>query len=436
MTFKRLIATTLSLSFPLIFQPTGSLAQEPREQLALDALIEEARTNNPEIKAFAERVRAREARARVEGALDDPKLKIELEDLPKDSLSIGPGNAMMTRYTISQEFPFPGKRPLREKIALKEALSARAELRGREVDVVSMVKDAFYDYAYFTEAIKKTVGIRDTLSSMSSIAESRYSTGQVTQQDVIRANVEAVIVTNELIGLEAQKDIAAARLKSLLNRPQDQPFGEPAGLGKEKAAFELRELMDLAAKNSPEVRMIEAELEAGELEVDLAGKNSYPDFMVGVAPMQRDGRFDSYDLMFQMNIPIWRGKYDSLSSEARANAGYLRSRLASVKNAKGFEVKGAAVEVEAAQRMIDLYETTLIPQVELAFDSALRNYQAGRIEFLSFLDAERELKRTRLDYLKAILEYRKKITMLERAVGEDLKTAVSVSKNDIKGNIR
>ncbi|MBI1912519.1 MAG: TolC family protein [Deltaproteobacteria bacterium] len=417
----RTIIGIFSILLILIFSSLASLPAFSEEALTLKSLIEEAKANNPELKAFSEKVRARQARAKAEGYLDDPTLKVEMEDLDRTRpLNTGPGNAMLTRYTVSQMFPFPGKLSLREKIALKEAHQANSELAAKEIEVSGMVKEAYYEYAYLNEAIRKTEEIKDVLTHMSEIAQLRYSTGQVSQQDVIKINVELTMLGNELISLNAEKEIAEARLKSLISRPQGSQVSISAELPKDRVSFNTDELVESAVKQSPDIRMMEAEAHANELSVDLAKKNYYPDLMVGVAPIQRDGRFDSYDLMFQINIPIWRGKYNSQTQEATANALFLKSRLASEKNNKAFEVKGAALQVDASDRMRSLYETSLMPQVELSFESAVRNYQTGRIDFIMLLDTERELKKTRIDYLRTLLEYRKRVAALERAVGVDI----------------
>lgn len=404
-----------------------SFAQGP---LTLDELLEEARANNPELKSIKDRISAREAGAKAEGYLEDPTFKIELEDLSNDSpFSISPGNAMQTRYTLSQSFPFPGKLSLREEIAYKEALATRAELRSKELEITSLIKTAYFDFAFINESLEITKEIKDTLTLMSKVAETRYATGQVSQQDLIRAQVELTSLNNEVITLEAEREVAAARLKTLLNRPQDAPLELAGTLPKERASFNTGELIQTAILKNPDIRMLEFESEANELEVKLAKKNGYPDMMVGFAPIQKDGKFDSYDLMFQINIPIWREKYDSRTKAAKANASSTRSRIAAEKNVKSLEVKSAAVKVDGAERMRTLYETSLIPQVRLSFESALRNYQTGRIDFLMLLDAERELKRTRLEYLDTILEYRKMITELERAAGVSI-AAVPIIKEE------
>ncbi|MBW7957168.1 MAG: TolC family protein [Deltaproteobacteria bacterium] len=395
-------------------------AAHPEEDLLLKPLLDEALANNPEIRAMQERYNALRARSKAEGALDDPVLRIEKEEIPTGSPFELGSPPTVTRYSISQTFPFPGKKSLKEDIALKEAGAAKADLRAKELEVLESVKNAYYDYAFLDESIRVTREIKRLLEDMSRIAQSRYATGQVSQQDAIRVNVETAAINEEIISLEARKGIAASRLKALLDRPQDSDLPERAALPLKRAAIDIEELTRSALSQNPEVKALESEAEANELSARLAKKNYYPDFMVGVEPMERDGRFSSYGVMFQMNIPIWRGKYDSLSEEARAGARSAKARLLAAQNGKGFEVRSAVLLVEAAGRTIDLYETSLLPLVELSFESAVRNYQAGKVDFLTLLDTERELKRVRIDRVTAVAEYMKRLAALERVTGSEL----------------
>jgi outer membrane protein, heavy metal efflux system len=58
--------------------------------------------------------------------------------------------------------------------------------------------------------------------------------------------------------------------------------------------------------------------------------------------------------------------------------------------------------------------------VELTFESALVGYQTGRVDFATLLDAQRQIRRTRLDLLKIDLEQQMRLAEIERLVGEDL----------------
>lgn len=399
----------------------GASEAYAQEAAGLGALLEEAKSNNPEIRAIRERFKAFEARAKAEGTLDDPVFAIEMEELASARpLEISPGKAALTRYRVTQMLPFPGKLSLRKKVAVKEASAVKADLRSRELGVIESVKEAYFNYSFLDESIRITEEVKKLLQNMSSIAEAKYATGQVSQQDVIKLNVEVTVLTNELITLEAEKGVAAARIKSLLDRPQSSAFEAGGVLSKERVSIDIEKLIDTAFAENPEIKSVRAEAEAEEFSVDLAKKNYYPDFMVGVEPMQRDGRFDNFGVMFQMNIPIWRNKYDNLTKSAEATASSARAMVLSEMNAKAFEVKSAALQVEAAERMLALYETSLLPQTELSLESALRNYQSGKIDFLTLLDTERELKRIRLEYANTLTEYRKRVAALERVIGTDL----------------
>lgn len=413
----RLIAIAVAV---LSIIPLTVLAQET---LDLNGLLARAKQNNPELTALREAALAMEAGAKAEGRLEDPTLKVEFEDLSTERpLEIGPGHSMLTRYTISQMFPFPGKLSLRERMAGKEASIARSEVKARELEIAAMVKEAYFEYAFLDESISITQGIKDLVTVATKTAETRYATGQVTQQDVIKLNVEQAMLTDELIMLEARRGVAASKIKFLVNMAQTQELGGQARLPKDRASFDVNELMHAATEATPDVVMLRAETEASELGVKLADRNYYPDFMLGVAPIQRDGDFDSYDLMFQVNIPIWRGKYADLTEQAKAKARAARSRLDSGRNRKALEVAGAAIEVEASSRQIELFETSLVPQAELSYESALRNYQAGRIDLIALLDTERDLRKTRIDHLKALSEYNMRLAALERASGVELRT--------------
>ncbi|MDD5434139.1 MAG: TolC family protein, partial [Nitrospira sp.] len=368
----------------LIVSPVLPDTASAGDTLSLKSIIEEALHNNQEILALRQNINGKEAMAGAEGILDDPAIKVEMEDLSKDHpLDISPGSAMQTRYTLSQMFPYPGKLSLQKKIAFTEVRMAGTELRAKELEITKMIKESYYDYQMITESINIIEEIKDLLSNMAKIAEIRYGTGEVSQQDVIKAQVEVSMLINETLNMKADRGVAEAEIKALLNRPQDVPLPEPEEISKNMTVInpiiKINELTEKAVKNNPSLQLMRYEGEDGDLRIELAKKNYYPDFMLGIAPIQRNGRFDSWDAMFQINIPIWRDKYDYKVSEAISAADVVKSRLRAEENVKASELKAWAIKVETANRIRGLYETTLLPQAKISFDSALKNYQAGKI---------------------------------------------------------
>jgi len=403
-----------------------------QETITLSSLIDEARRNNPEILAYQKRVKAKEHRAKVEGALDDPQLKVEVMDIPGDK-PFNLSDSMQTRYTFNQMLPFPGKLSLKQKAAMKEVLMVASEAQNKELEIVAMLKATYFDYAFLVESIKITKEIKEILSQIADIAGARYGANFASQQDVIKSQVELTMLQNELISLEAEKDVVVARINSILNQDTATPLGEPEDIKTYKASIKLDDLITTAIEKAPALKAMEYDIQARDAEIELNKKNYYPDFMVGVAPIQRNGRFDTYDLMFSVNIPLWWGKYDSQVSEARANAEILRTELKAEQNIKTFEVREAVINVAAADRIRTVYETSLLPQADISFQSAMVSYQTGKIDFLSMLDSERALKKTRVEYIKSVIEYRKNVAFLEKAVGGDLETVSSGQFSVVRG---
>lgn len=413
-----------SLITTLLLIPISSFPEETLNQVQglgkdLKGVLEYAKKENPEIKSFRERVRAFESKALYAGILDDPTLKVEFEDIPKDN-PINLGQAEMTRYTLSQMLPFPGKLSLMEKMAKKEASMTGEELRDKVIEILTMVKMAYFDYYYIDRAIGITREIKELLSELERIAGIRYSTGLVPQQDLIKAQVELSMITNELITMESEKKILQARLNTLLNRPPTAILAEPKDLVLKPSIPERAELTERALKRNPMIAAMGYNIEAQESNRDLAKLNYYPDFMLGIAPIQRMDKFSSWDVMVSLNIPIYWKKYDYRLREASANLNLLKERLNSLKNQVSFELSQAYTKVETAKRIIDLYETGLLPQARLSFESSLANYQTGKVDFLTLLENERTLKKTRVEYLRALVDYRVRVAELERVVGEDL----------------
>ena len=218
---------------------------------------------------------------------------------------------------------------------------------------MAMVKEAYFDYAYNGELAALIGQIRGLLENMSSIAQARYSIGQVSLQDVIRINAEQAMLTSELITLEAEKGVTAQDSNPFLAGRRKRSLARP-GRFQERFAIDYKALTDGALRLNPEIKMRRPNLK-GVLASSLASRNYYPDLMAGAGPVQRDGRVDGFNVMLQINLPIWFDKYGGLSDEAASSAAQARSGLMAAKNIKAYEVKAALVQVEAADKMRALF---------------------------------------------------------------------------------
>src|SRR4030066_449647 len=219
-----MITKLFFLVFPIIvlLMPLIPLAQPDKPVMNVEQLIEEAIQNNPEILAQKKRWELFKQKIPQAAALEDPMFGFGIVNLPTN-FKFKDEDMTMKEISISQKFPFPGKRPLMKQMAEKEAEAGSTEVPGKIHQIIKGVKSAYYDLSHIyrtTEVVQRNKRI---LEGFVKIAETRYSVGEGIQQDVLKAHVEVSKMVDELIRLAQNKRAVEAKLNALLNRPPESP---------------------------------------------------------------------------------------------------------------------------------------------------------------------------------------------------------------------
>ena len=84
------------------------------------------------------------------------------------------------------------------------------------------------------------------------------------------------------------------------------------------------------------------------------------------------------------------------------------------------ELGTALAQLAGAREMARLAEASLLPQMRVNLQAALSAYEAGKVDFLALLDAERQVRQARLSQLAAEVEAQMRLAEIERLIGEDL----------------
>lgn len=405
-------------------------AAEPSLTLTLEAganlgeLLAEALRSNPEILAAQKAAEAAQARIAQARSLDDPELDIESWAIPLNQ----PGNfnrANTHMVNLRQRLPFPGKLRLRGEVASQEQAMAAARYRAKEREVIAAVKKGYYDLFMADREIQIAQEQLDLLERILKIAEVRYSVGKVTQQDVLKAQVEQSDLINRLIISEQARATAEARLNTLLNRQTDSPIGRTTEREPPATPFEQANLYKLALDSSPQLQEAASGITQAERSRELAIKNQkYPDFTVGLGYWyvpQADFQH-TYTGMLTFTIPFFwtKPKHDKEVEEASAQIARAEASYRATKNLAFLEVRESTTKLNAARKSVTLYRTGLLPQAELSLKAAEAAYQTGRLEFIGLLETERALRDVRLGYYRTLVTLEQSLADLERAVGRDI----------------
>ena len=401
------------------------LAQEAALGANVDTLINYAKTRNPEYAAMQAEAEASGERVTPAGALPDPKFRTELRDITRmgeQSATLSPSRVGSTRYLLMQDIPWFGKRDLKREIAELEADGAKGRALGTWADVAGRIKVNFAQLYYVHRNEQLTREILDLMTRLEKVAQVRYSGGLAAQQDVIRAQVEQTNIRNELIALETEQHHLHARLNALLARPNNAPLQVPAQLRKLPAPVTLdyATLEERVRTRNPQLFADESKIKAAEKSRDLTYKNRYPDFTLGVSPIQYQNAIKEWELMVELNIPLQQSSRRSQERESESMLNAARSRKEATTNQVSAELAEALSGIEAARRTENLLTNSLLPQAELTFKAALAGYETGKVDFATLLDSQRQIRQARQDQLKAQVDAQMRLAEIERLLGEDL----------------
>ena len=406
--------------------PVSAGAQSVELGASVESLLDYARARNPELAMTRYEADAAKERVQPAGALADPVLRVELEDINRSGSVPGigqlPNRIGAAKYTLMQPLPAWGKRDLRRDVASADAAQASARVAVAWTELAARIKTAYARYYLAAGTERLTLEIVDLNSRLEQVAQARYAGGLATQQDAIRAQVEETALRSELIALDSEKRQLRAKLNALLARDGWAALAEPKALRPLPAltVFDAAAIAQRARATNPSLQAEESRLRAAQKNRELTLRNRYPDLLVGVVPTQTGARISSWGVMFELNIPLQQTSRRSQESEADALVGAARSRTETVANTLLGELAENLAGVDAARRAEALTTTTLLPQSELSLRSAVAAYENGRVDFTTLLEAQRQIRKARQELLKAQVDARLRLVEVERILGEDL----------------
>ncbi|NOQ19348.1 MAG: hypothetical protein GQ571_05175 [Desulfobacterales bacterium] len=413
----------LFLKIPFV-KAADKVPMDAPEMSDLQELLREATERNPEIIAAKKKWQSAQDIIGARGALPDPQLSFK-QYVESVETRVGP---IKRAYGLKQKLPFYGKRGLKAEIAAKEAEALKASYETVRQEVVRRIKIAYYELFYLSIIIDITDNEKEILKRFEQIAMIKYETGKGSQQNILKVQVEISRLEDRLLTLLNRKKTAEARLNALLDRPSDHPLKKPVQPEFRDFFYIRQQLIRIARDHRPELKIGDAWIEKSDRALTLAKKDYYPDLTIGAnyieideGPLMfSDNGQDAFNVMFSVNVPIWRKKISSQVQSAAKMVTAQKHAYKSILNQTLFEIEDNLFKIETARETSNLYRNVLIPQAEQSLKSAEVGYITGVVNFLDLLDAERVLLKIQFGYWKSYTDYVKRIADMERAVGIEL----------------
>lgn len=394
---------------------------------ALRAYVGEALESNPAIQETLGRYRASLERIDQVDTLPDPVFSFG-QAIRSVETRVGP---QINTFSFSQRFPWFGKLDLNGQVVMQDALAMHQMVRARQREVIARTKRAYYELAYVDAALAITREEQSLLEHYETLAEARYASGQGLQQAVIKLQAEITRIVNRLEILTQQRRSVEAKLNTLMHRAPEGALPAVPRPSIPEVDIDLEELYALGLENRQELKATEERILKSEKAIELAEKNGWPDFFLGVGfvnvgvrsdpagmamPPPDDGK-NALSFSAGITLPIYRDKYDAAVREASETLLAERSQYANVRNEMEFSIRDEVVRAETLREQIRLFERVLIPQSEEALGSTEAAYETGQVGVLDLLDSERMLLDVRLVHARYHADLLIALANLERAIG-------------------
>jgi len=436
----------------LLFAVCGSslFAQTDEGFLDLNSIIEEALSNNPELKGAQAKADAYRERPAQAASLEDPRISLGVQNIATDDFDFNSIDMTMKVIELSQEVPLPGILSLKKEVALHEAHAMEKKAKEVEFSLIKKVKQAYYDLYYLTNAIAVAGENKDLLEKFVAITETRYAVGKGIQQDVLKAQVELSKIIEKLIDFEQKKASTAAELRALLNRPPEAAIPNPPDIEKTPFAYSMEELQNIAMECNPALNDLQSILKSRESEYKLAQKEYFPSLMFTAAYGQREDakksgsmmatgytmggepvevslpgedrdRSDTFSFMVGFTVPLWfHSKQSRKVKETLALMEETKSHQQAMKNEIFFGITDICERERRGSKLIDLYKNNIIPQARASLDSAMAGYEVGNVDFMALIDNQITLFDYQLSYHEVLADYEKDLAKIESVVGRRL----------------
>src|SRR5437667_2756198 len=420
---------TFSLRAELPRSPAAAGREFPAEYLSLDELTRAVLENNSAIKEAENRWRAAKERVPQAAAWDDLKFAGDSEF--HRYINVPPNAFMDQALTVEQLIPVTGKNLARGRVAAAEALSVFEEVRRAELDVISKARAAYFRLANAYDQLEINSKNLTSLGQIADISRTRYENGLESAANVLVAETDHSKLLETRSDLERNLSDAQSQLNTLMNRDAFAPLRAPAAASVNEPNLSLTRLRAITLSQRPEVQMARAKIDTEKSKLQLAHRAWIPDPALMVKGQRYNDAAQAVselDAGVSFTIP-WVNfrKYSAGVREAGANVaaaehGFDREQKEALRL-----LRDQLEKIETFHHHVELFRDKLVPQARQAFEATRLSYESGKVTFLDWISAQRNLRDIEATAREHLSDYQVAVGELEAIIGAQLYTAPNES---------
>ncbi|GEA11014.1 TolC family protein [Alteromonas sp. KUL49] len=377
-------------------------------------------------------------------ALPDPTLNIGMLNLPTDGFALNQEPMTQLRIGASQLFPRGNTLALQQS-QLQETADKQPIMRAERLSNIELQTTHLWLDAYFSQASYALVKDAEPLfDKLVEIVNAEYvsSVGKASQQDLIRAELELVRLQDRLITLSTQQQTALARLSQFLLTPRQShsevsefeyfdsvgelPNHQLKHISTQLAQLNASHFLDQQTlfsliENHPLVMVIEQQINADKIGVEIAEQNYKPQYGVSASYALRDNepeaqggdsRANFLSIGMTMSLPLFSTKrQDSQVMNSIHQVEITKTERLLLLRELMAGLQSSLQQYQGSSQRLNMYQEVILPQMSQQSEAALKAYTNDLGDFaevvrakIAELDAKITTFKIEVDRRKALAE--------------------------------
>ena len=409
----------------IFFAPCGLLSAQHAAAIPtpLSSLLAEAAANNSDVAVADDNWKASAHVAQQVMARPGPQFTVESSNVgsPKPFAGFSNDEFAYIGFGASQQIPYRGKLKLRGEVASREVETQKAGVAVVRSSVAEQVKLLYLQISYSTGAIAYIDRVDSVLQSLIQDATARYSQGQGSQADILKAQLQLTQIKRLDTMHNQNLGQAQARIKQLLHRRQDSLDIVPAPLVETVFASDPEELQGQLRIQNPRLQKDALAIEKQSAQITSAKREGKPDFNVGYKFEVTGSDYrNRYVLTANIQLPN-RSRVAGEVAQAAEQANRARHELDAEVQQTLAELQEQLVAARRTKELLDEFTQGLLPQSEAVFHSQESAYQANKQDLASVLSSLVDVLSLENDYQQALFDHEAALVRIETLTGEALR---------------
>ncbi|WP_425617046.1 TolC family protein [Anatilimnocola sp. NA78] len=373
-----------------------------RPQLSLVDLEQMALSSNPSLARAQAGIQVARGKWVQVGLPPNPSVGYSGQQLGSGGLAEQHG------VYATQEIVRGGKLNLNRQAAAHEVAQAEQQYMAQEYRVLTDVRTAFYQVLIAQRQIDVSHIIAGNYQRAVETTERLFQAQEISKLEVLQARLEFESASVTLKNAQHRHNAAWQSLAAVIGQPHLPPQALAGDAAIACKNFDYQQTLHHILSASPEVAAAASNIERARWayqralvekkgNVNLQALYNWQDNGIGGRP---DG-----SLVVDMPIPIWNKNQGGIV-QAQGEVAIAERALQQVELDLQQRLAPVFERYQNSRNQVERYEKTILALAQESTELSRRAYQAGELNYLSLLLAERSFATANLTYLDALRDLR------------------------------